>query len=438
MKKIILSLIGLAVLTPVLGVAASSLTMVGGAIIGGSLSALGVGVAFLLFNPADLTFTDEQVTSLQDCVYEDVYENPELNQFHKVIPGIVAGKKIGILGLMGMVGKSGQGCDPDSADPSIGASEKTWAPASNTIRLEACGKDFINTFFVWGMNKGIKKADLTNTDFFNFVQERLAVANMEALYRIAWFGDTDAATVTDSPAGILTTGTDVEVDRAVQIAATKRHLDGTIEKKNIFINPTIPIPAGATEVHGISDEMVKDAPTFKQIAVNLQAWFRDCDIGGFNSDKFDIPLLSAEFNRLGIVFIDWDCSFLDTMKAYRQFYPNTLVAIYERLFGEDFDGAHDALNDVLATDRVLEKVIELNFQEDITVKELDDLLQGDRKRFDIAGKIYIDSEGVHRWSFGKYIDKPITIDMGFTQWVLSKDFPADTKSKLRVLISLNK
>lgn len=235
-----------------------------------------------------------------------------------------------------------------------------------------------------------------------------------------------------------TTGTDVEVDRAVQIAATKRHLDGTIEKKNLFINPTIPIPAGATEVHGISDEMVKDAPTFKQIAVNLQAWFRDCDIGGFNSDKFDIPLLSAEFNRLGIVFIDWDCSFLDTMKAYRHFYPNTLVAIYSRLFGEEFDGAHDALNDVLATDRVLEKVIELNCPEDITVQELDDLLQGDRKRFDIAGKIYINAEGVHCWAFGKYIDKPITIDMGFTQWVLSKDFPADTKSKLRVLISLNK
>jgi len=235
-----------------------------------------------------------------------------------------------------------------------------------------------------------------------------------------------------------TTGTDVEVDRIVQVAATKKLLDGTIERKNIFVNPTIPIPIGATEVHGISDEMVKDAPTFKQISVNLQAWFRDCDIGGFNSDKFDIPLLSAEFNRLGVVFIDWDCNFLDTMKAYRHFYPNTLVAIYERLFGEGFDGAHDALNDVLATDRVLEKVIELNFQEGITVKELDDLLQGDRKRFDIAGKIYIDSEGVHRWSFGKYIDKPITIDMGFTQWVLSKDFPADTKSKLRVLISLNK
>lgn len=234
------------------------------------------------------------------------------------------------------------------------------------------------------------------------------------------------------------TGTDAENDRIVQIAGTKRHLDGTIEKKNIFVNPGVPIPASATEVHGITDAMVKDAPTFRQISVSLQDWFRDCDIGGFNSDRFDVPMLSAEFNRLGIVFIDWDCNFLDTMKVYRHYYPNTLVAIYARLFGVEFENAHDALSDVLATDAVLEKLIELNFTEDVTVAELDDLLQGDRKRFDIAGKIYIDSEGVHRWSFGKHIDKPITYDMGFTSWVLSKDFPEDTKSKLRVLISLNK
>lgn len=209
LKSLLFVAIGLALLTPVVGVAASVVTMTGAALIGGSLSAVGVG-AFLLFNPSDLTFGDQEVMSLQECVFEDVYENPELNQFHKVIPGIVAGKKIGILGLMGMVGKSGQGCDPDSDDPTIGATEKTWTPASNTIRLEACGKDFINSFFVWGMNKGIKKADLTNTDFFNFVQERLAFANLEALYRIAWFADTDAATVSDSPAGVLTAGTDVD------------------------------------------------------------------------------------------------------------------------------------------------------------------------------------------------------------------------------------
>lgn len=237
---------------------------------------------------------------------------------------------------------------------------------------------------------------------------------------------------------VETTGTNVEADRVVQIAAVKRNLDGTTEQKNILINPTIPIPEGASEVHGITDEMVKDAPTFKQIAVAFKAWFKDCDICGFNSDQFDVPIVSAEFNRIGMVFIDWECNFLDVIKMYRHFYPNKLTDIYKRLFGVDFDNAHDALSDVLATNKVLDKVAELNFEESITVKEVDDLLQGDRKRFDIAGKIYINTEGVHCWSFGKNIDQPIKSDMGFVNWVLSKDFPEDTKSKIRVLIGLNK
>lgn len=235
-----------------------------------------------------------------------------------------------------------------------------------------------------------------------------------------------------------TTGVNVEESRIVQIAAIKKNLDGSVEKKNILINPTIPIPNEATEVHGISDEMVKDAPTFKQIANSLKAWFKDCDIAGFNSDTYDVPLLSAEFNRLGLVFIDWELNFVDVLKLYRQLYPNKLTDIYKRLFGVDFDNAHDALSDVLATNAVMDKVIELNFEEDITPKEIDDLLQGDRKRFDIAGKIYINENGVHCWSFGKNLDQPILNDMGFVNWVLSKDFPADTKSKIRVLISLNK
>lgn len=232
-----------------------------------------------------------------------------------------------------------------------------------------------------------------------------------------------------------TTGVSVEQDRIVQIAAIKRNIDGTIEQKNLLINPTIPIPEGATDVHGISDEMVKDAPTFKQIANSLKQWFTGCDISGFNSDQFDVPLLSAEFDRLGIVFIDWELNFVDVIKLYRQLYPNKLTDIYKRLFGVDFENAHDALSDVLATNSVMDKIIELNFEEDVSPKEIDDLLQGDRKRFDIAGKIYINENGTHCWSFGKNIDKPVIADIGFVNWVLSKDFPSETKKKIRVLIN---
>lgn len=210
MKKIVSLLIGLIVvtaLTPALGFAAS-LGLVGASAFVVSTLPTNSNFANLLFTPSDLTFSPEEVRSLQECVFEDVYENPEINKFHKVVPGIVSGKQIALLGLLGMVGKSGKGCDPTSDNVSFGVSEKFWAPASNSIRLEACGKDFLDSFFVWGMNKGIKKADLTNTDFFAFVQERLAFANLEALFRIAWFADTDAADVDASPAGILTAGTD--------------------------------------------------------------------------------------------------------------------------------------------------------------------------------------------------------------------------------------
>lgn len=231
-----------------------------------------------------------------------------------------------------------------------------------------------------------------------------------------------------------TTGVSTSESRIVQIAAIKRNIDGTTETKNVLINPTIPIPKEATEVHGITDEIVKDAPAFSRVAVKLKEWFKDCDISGFNSDSYDIPLISAEFDRLGLVFIDWDVNFVDVLSLYRKLYPNKLTDIYKRLFGVDFDNAHDALSDVIATDAVCSEIIKLNFENDVTPKEIDDLIQGARKRFDIAGKIYINENGIHCWSFGKNIDKPITQDIGFANWVLSKDFPIDTKEKIKMLI----
>jgi len=237
-----------------------------------------------------------------------------------------------------------------------------------------------------------------------------------------------------------TTGTNVNKDKIVQIAAIKLFPDGSVEQKNTLINPEIPIPKEASDVHGITDEMVANKPTFKQIAVSLKAWFKDCDLSGFNQDKFDIPLLCAEFELIGIEFLDWDFNSIDVLSLYRKLYPNKLTDIYKRLFGFDFDGAHDALNDVLASNEVLWRIIEDNSDqlEVVGVKEIDSFIQGDRKRYDIAGKIYINPDGVHCWTFGKNIDKPVLSDYGFLNWVLANDFPLDTKRKLRLLIEKNK
>jgi hypothetical protein len=211
MKKLNYKSIGLmavliALFTPVTSLAIAVCGVVGATLLSSNLSANSL---FAIITPADLTFNGEELKSLQEATFEDVYTNPEISKFHKVVPSIKAQKQIAIMGLLSMVGKSGKGCDPTSDTATIGMSEKFWTPAKNSIRLEACGDDLLDTFFVWGTNNGVEKADLTSTDFMNFVQERLKFANLESLFRIAWFGDVDHATVTDSPAGVLTTGTDV-------------------------------------------------------------------------------------------------------------------------------------------------------------------------------------------------------------------------------------
>lgn len=233
------------------------------------------------------------------------------------------------------------------------------------------------------------------------------------------------------------TGVDTESARIVQIAAIKRNVDGTKEEKNFLINPTIPIPIECTEIHGITDEMVKDAPTFKQIAKSVKNWFKDCDIAGFNSDVYDIPLLCAEMDRAEVIFIDWELNLVDVLKMYRNFYSNRLTDIYKRFTGEELEDAHNALNDVRATDVVLDYILKENFEEMPTPQEIDEYLQGDKKRYDLAGKIYIDKEGTHKWAFSKNIDKPVLSDIGFTNWVLSNNFPKDTKDKIKELQNNN-
>lgn len=231
-------------------------------------------------------------------------------------------------------------------------------------------------------------------------------------------------------------GTDTNKDRIVQIAAIKIHPNGKTEEKNYLINPEIPIPEEASEIHGITNEMVKDAPTFKQLAVGIRDWFAGCDIGGFNSDSFDVLLLLAEMNRAGVEFSTEGVNFVDVRKVFQKLYPNTLSDIYYRFFGKELEGAHNALMDVIATKEILEYMLaqhpelELNSPQDI-----DDFCQGTKRRVDMAGKMYEDEEGTIRWNFSKNKDKPVKEDKGFAQWVLNQDFPRETKDKLKITIN---
>jgi len=229
-----------------------------------------------------------------------------------------------------------------------------------------------------------------------------------------------------------TTGVDIATARIVQIACIKLNMDGSMEEKKMLINPTIPIPAEAIEVHGITNEMVKDAPLFSQIAKGLFSFFKDCDIAGYNSDNYDVPLLCEEFARLSILFLCWDYNLVDVLKYERLLRPNKLGDVYKRYTGKELEGSHDAMNDTRATLEILFHQIE--GKEEITPAEIDELCQGAKKRFDIAGRTYINNQGIVCWSFGKNIHNPVLDDKKYIDWVLNSDFPSETKFKIRQLL----
>lgn len=236
---------------------------------------------------------------------------------------------------------------------------------------------------------------------------------------------------------IESTGVDTEKDRIIELACIKYNPDGTSEEKTILVNPEIPIPLEASEVHGITDEMVQDKPTFKQYAQSIRKWFENCDLAGFNSNGYDVPLLSAEFERAGLEGINWNPSLFDVLTLYRHLFPNTLSDVYKRLTGKELTGAHGAVADINATKEIgdilmplLKNLVETSVE---TPKEVDDYLQGDKKRYDLAGKMYTDTDGVVRWNFSKNKDNPVLADAGFINWFKAQGFPQESKDKIKEL-----
>jgi hypothetical protein len=157
----------------------------------------------------DLTWNGEEIKSLSEAIYEDVFPKPELTKLHTIVSGIKAKKQIVFLGALGLVGIKQTGCSITPNSGGITMSEKFWDPEYVGDRFQQCWTDLKESFFIWGLKNGKDKANLDKTDFANFFSERLADAIFEMIYRIAWFNDTDAALVTDSPAGTVTAGTTI-------------------------------------------------------------------------------------------------------------------------------------------------------------------------------------------------------------------------------------
>ncbi len=227
-----------------------------------------------------------------------------------------------------------------------------------------------------------------------------------------------------------TTGVDITNDRIVEISFIKVLPSGEEIEKTRRINPGIPIPAEATAVHHITDDDVKDAPMFKQIARSLANEMVGCDIAGFNSNRFDIPMLDQEFQRAGVKFDFSKARFIDVQTIFHKKEQRTLVAAYRFYCGKELDGAHSANADTRATYEVLKA--QLDRYEDLPndMEELSKFSQQNRN-VDFMGRLVLNDKDEPVINFGKYKGRLATEvlrqDPSYYDWILKGDFAQNTK-----------
>ena len=242
---------------------------------------------------------------------------------------------------------------------------------------------------------------------------------------------------------IESTGLNIATDRIVEISIVKVSpgapgCPNDVEVKTRRINPTIPIPAEATAVHGITDEDVKDCPRFSQIAKSLAQFMQGCDIAGYNSNKFDIPLLAEEFLRAGVDFDFRKRNLVDVQNIFHKKEQRTLKAAYKFYCGRNLDNAHSAEADTMATYEVLEAQLDryAGDEEDPLVNDVEALSKySTSSRFvDYAGRIVLDDKDEPVFNFGKHKGRPVkevlAHEPSYYNWMMEGDFTLDTKRQL--------
>ena len=227
-----------------------------------------------------------------------------------------------------------------------------------------------------------------------------------------------------------TAGVDTENDRICQLAFTKIYPNGDRESKQRIINPTIPIPKEASDVHHITDEVVKDCPVFAKLAKALFNIFNGCDIAGYNSDRFDIPLLYNEFARCGLEWNVKDAQRIDVFTFYKKLNPNDLSSVYHRVTGKILTNAHDAGADIEATIEVFDALVDKSEGIFETVEDVTAFTSDGREMFDLACKFYVE-DGVIKWSFGKFKDQDVNVDRSYLDWFMKQpSSPSETKKRV--------
>ncbi|TKC09261.1 3'-5' exonuclease [Pedobacter frigoris] len=243
-----------------------------------------------------------------------------------------------------------------------------------------------------------------------------------------------------------TTGVNVGSDRIVEIAILKAMPDGTEIIKTLRINPEMPIPLASSLIHGIYDKDIADQPTFKAVAQEFSDFIGDADLAGYNSNRFDIPVLLEEFLRAGVDFDMTDRRFVDVQNIFHQMEQRTLRAAYKFYCNKDIVNAHSAEADITATYHVLLAQIERYQDADFEDKQgnLSKPVQNDvdalhaftnmNKPVDFAGRMVFNEEGEECFNFGKHkgktVEQVFNIEPSYYAWMKQGDFPLYTKKKL--------
>ncbi|MBQ8205407.1 MAG: 3'-5' exonuclease [Alistipes sp.] len=227
-----------------------------------------------------------------------------------------------------------------------------------------------------------------------------------------------------------TTGVDTATDRIVEISMIKIGVDGSKQVKTRRINPEMHIPEAATAVHGITDEDVASEPTFRQIARSLAQFIEGCDFGGFNSNRFDLPLLVEEFMRAGVDVDFRKRKYVDVQTIFHRKEQRTLVAAYKFYCDKDLENAHSAEADTMATYEVLEAQIGRYPDIGDTVEQLAEF-SSNGTIVDFAGRIALDDKGREVFTFGKYkgrsVEEVFRAEPSYYTWMMEGSFPQYTK-----------
>jgi len=246
-----------------------------------------------------------------------------------------------------------------------------------------------------------------------------------------------------------TTGVDVATDRIVEIAIVKLLPDGSTEKHEFRVNPGIPIPPASSAIHGIYDKDIANSPTFEQLAKKLFKLLFDCDLAGYNSNKFDIPLLAEEFLRVGVDFDIRERNLIDVQNIFHKLERRTLAAGYRFYTGKILKNAHSALADTEATLEIFREQMNRYLGQPLEDDQGNEMIpftndmnsihefSKAQNSVDLMGRIVYNESGDEVFNFGKYKGQKVTVvlqqDPGYYSWMMRGDFPMYTKKVLKEL-----